>query len=166
MVDFEQRLYNLNFVFGAVVCGALAGIFLLSSLSLANVDNVFMRFVLMVLVALFLPLNLSLYFRSRKRNLIRPPFMSLRLHNYLSVGLIGMFLTVIAYGLYVWPYAPLEAAGSTFTDKLGNQYTAQQFISFRKWEVALITVGGIFAIFAMISLPFQRGRLEAVDGKH
>jgi hypothetical protein len=119
-----------------------------------------------VLVVAFLPPNLIFIFLSRKRRLNPSPFLSLKLHKYLFAGLFISFLAVIAYGYYVWPAGSLRPVGSTFVDKSGEEYTEQQFNSFQRWEVSLLTVGGIFAIFTLVSTPLFRSRHAVADSNH
>ena len=74
-------------------------------------------------------------------------------HKYGAWLVIFVFLVWFAVGILLWPAAPIQQAGNSFTDKRGRVYTRSSYDAFRKWEATLPLAWLPFALLAVASLP-------------
>jgi hypothetical protein len=80
------------------------------------------------------------------------------LHRPASLVCLVFFLftgAVMAFGLAVFPLAPLRQVGDTFVDKLGRPHTAEDFRLFQRWEATLMVTSMCSALTALYA-SFQQ----------
>jgi hypothetical protein len=61
---------------------------------------------------------------------------------YIAATIAGViFVATSIYGISKYPAAPIRPEGATYKDKLGNDYTEQEYESFEAWKRAMMLSG-------------------------
>lgn len=120
-----QKFYTMNLYAALMACGGLALWLVFAILSPLVIDS---RISLLPEVAIFLAfllLNLFFYGRNKERRLRLPQFVSERATKICSAATFCLFLTIMAYGLHSYPYAPWP--GAIVNRRQNRLHVAQQF---------------------------------------
>ena len=152
-----QRLYAIEFVCGGAMAGVFAVVFLWSLLPVARIESDLVLYVMVPLIAVYLPLNLLLaYLNRRSRRLRLPAGLSAKAFKRTSGLSFLVAVGVMVYGLYMWPYAAIKPGGTEYVDKQGRAFTQRQYETFRRWETAYMSAWGSTLLLALLALPFYR----------
>jgi hypothetical protein len=156
-----QNLYTINFRIALTFYGVLLAYFVLYSLSIIRADAQITLLAIPVILVVFLPVNLFIKSKNKNYSLKLPECLPKRFLKILPSVTFIIFVLVFISGIIFYPGAPIQPNGSLFIDKVGTEYTYEQFRSFQKWEVAFIVSWSIIILFSIVYLPF----LDATNRK-
>jgi len=68
---------------------------------------------------------------------------------YAAVAVFGASISMMAYGLYHYPAAPIRYVDGQYLDKRGRIHSRAEFEHFRFWEKAFFASWGASAVAAL-----------------
>lgn len=158
MTSNFQKIYTINLITAQIICLVWVGWLILVFLSAVQVDDRVSLLSILILFALFLPLNLLLKFQNKDHKLEIPDFLPKGLIKVLPIITFIVFIVILIYGFLVYLHAPIKPDGDIFTDKDGTIYTYGQYIDFKHWEFAYFISWSIGALQSIVFLPFYDGK--------
>ena len=87
-----------------------------------------------------------------------------RFRDRVSVACCFVVMSLMVYGVFCYPHAPIKFRDGRYLDKTGAEFPAQQFRAYQIWERALYASfgGTAFTLFGV--WLFTRTRKGLVDG--
>ncbi|HSA98702.1 MAG TPA: hypothetical protein VLF17_06450 [Candidatus Nitrosotenuis sp.] len=143
-----------------VVLGGLTILLAASIFSIIHVEIEIAIVVILVLLLLFTVFSFVLRSKARRFSLEMPSFISEKGLRFIRYATIAFFIVVFAYGMATYPYMPISPNGNIFTDKIGRAYSYSEFLTFRKWGLALVLSWGFVLLQGAMFLPFLDRRVK------
>jgi hypothetical protein len=155
-----QKFYSFYLSASLIILGGLVLLLSASLLSIIHVETEIAIVVSLVLLLIFTSLSFVLRSRNKSHRLEMPSYISARGLKFIRYAIIVFFGLVFAYGMLTYPYMPISSNGGIFIDKVGQQYSYEEFLIFKKWELALVSSWGFVLLQGAMFLPFLDRRVK------
>lgn len=148
-----QKIFVTNLIVSLLTCLLLIIWLVLSLFSIVQIESQYVLVITIVPVIFFVLCNL-VWRVDRVSNFQFPKRLPKKIFKALPGVAIILYLILMVYGSAIYPTMPIRHSSNTFRDKIGNEYTLEQFQDFQNWESAFMISVAILLLPLAALLPF------------